>query len=272
MIRNATTSDIEGLRNLFAQANDAPYDLAAVTEEKCFGEGIAGPVTTRVVERGGRIVAAAVQCGKWLRLIVVERGVRRQGLGSALLADAASVSVIAAEPGNYFTPGVPLDDLGALAFFHARGFVETQTTWNMHVTLADVALSEQRGVRRASHQESARVIAFVEREFGRIWRAEAAKAFERDVPPAFISEEGGEITGFVVHDVNNRGLGFFGPTGVAKTMRGRGVGGRLLLASLADMQRMGFTRAVIPWTAALDFYRKVCGATAAHEFATMIRT
>ena len=54
-------------------------------------------------------------------------------------------------------------------------------------------------------------------------------------------------------------------------MRGRGVGCRLLLASLADLRRMGYARAVIPWTDALEFYRKCCGARPAHQFVTMVR-
>lgn len=264
MIRIAAPDDLPRLRELFQRANDAPYDLAAVAEEKCFGAGIAGRPETRVVEENGRVRAAAVRCGKWLRLLVVDRDARRRGFGTRLLADG--LSVIAAEPGNYFTPGVPLDDEGSRAFFRARGFVETATTWNLDVALGRFTSS---GVRRPSRREAERVLGFVEREFGRIWRFEAAKAFECDIPPAFIAEEQGEITGFAVHDVNNRGLGFFGPTGVAAAARGRGVGGKLLLASLADLQSAGYSRAVIPWTDALEFYRKVCGAVPARQFVTM---
>jgi GNAT superfamily N-acetyltransferase len=270
MIRTASAADLAGLRELFERANDAPYDLAAVAEEKCFGDGIAGAPVTRIVEQDGRIVAAAVESGKWLRLLVVDRDLRRRGLGSALLADTA-VAVIAAEPGNYFVPGVPVADAASLAFFAARGFLETQRTWNMHVDLDTLPAPAAEDVRRPSADEAERMLAFVEREFGRIWRFEAAKAFARELPPAFITEEQGEITGFAAHDLNNRGLGFFGPTGVSKTLRGRGIGARLLLASLADLRSMGFTRVVIPWTDALEFYRKVCGATPAHQFATMVR-
>ena len=53
---------------------------------------------------------------------------------------------------------------------------------------------------------------------GRIWRFEAAKAFEREIPTIFIEEVDGELAGFAAHDVNNRGLGFFGPTGVKESM------------------------------------------------------
>ena len=66
--------------------------------------------------------------------------------------------------------------------------------------------------------------------------------------------------------VADRGLGFFGPTGVAKSMRGRGIGCHLLLASLHDLFALGYSRAIIPWTDALDFYRKCCGAETAYRF------
>ena len=88
---------------------------------------------------------------------------------------------------------------------------------------------------------------------------------------AFIASEGEQVTGFAVHDVNNRGLGFFGPTGVAPSMRGRGLGCSLLLASLADLHRMGFARAVIPWTDALEFYRRCAAAAPEHRFVEMVK-
>lgn len=259
MIRIANPEDLPALRALFARANDAPYDLAAVAEEKCFGHGIAGAPTTRLFERNGQLLGAAVSCGKWLRILAVDRDARREGIGTALLRDE---TVVFAEPGNYFTPGVLKTDEGTKAFFRRRGFAETQTTWNLEVDLDGISGETIRPA------DADRVLAFVEREFGRIWRFEAAKAFETDPPTAFIDED---LTGFAVHDVNNRGLGFFGPTGVAKSMRGKGIGCRLLLASLADLRRLGYSRAVIPWTDALEFYRKCCGAKPAHQFVAFTR-
>jgi GNAT superfamily N-acetyltransferase len=264
VIRTATLADLPALRGLLARANDASYDLGAVAEEKCFGHGIAGAPATRVFEANGAIQGVAVTSGKWLRILAVDRDARRRGIGSALLQDS-NATVIFAEPGNYFTPGVLLTDETTLAFFRGHGFAETQTTWNLDVDLDGIEGSAT----RPSQDDAERVLAFVEREFGRIWRFEAAKAFERDVPPAFIAEESGEITGFSVHDVNNQGLGFFGPTGVAKSMRGQGIGCQLLLASLADLRRLGCAQAVIPWTDALDFYRKCCGAKPAHRFVAL---
>ena len=142
VIRTASPADLPALRALFAAANDAPYDLAVVTEEKCFGAGIAGTPVTRVFDAGGRVVGAAVTCGKWLRILAVDRAFRRQGVGSALLKDAEALGaqVIAAEPGNYFTPGV-LDS----AFFVKRGYVETAKTWNLEVDLSGFAARESGG-------------------------------------------------------------------------------------------------------------------------------
>jgi mycothiol synthase len=282
VIRTASRHDLPALRELFARANDAPYALEVVAEEKCFGAGIAGEPVTRVYERGGGIVGAATHCGKWLRILIVARDERRKGIGSALLEDA-NPQVIAAEPGNYFTPGVSPD---LLPFFAAwknqAGTWKIQaSTWNLQVRLSS---SEFLGVPRGSSEgiggdsrgtprnpgnpeELEETLAFIEREFGRIWRFEASRAPHN----LFITREGDEITGFVVHDANNRGLGWFGPTGVARAHRGKGLGKALLLTSLGEMHRQGYAEAVIPWTDAVDFYRKSCGAEPAHRFIALVK-
>lgn len=272
MIRTGTFSDLAALRKLFANANDAPYDLVAVTEEKCFQPGLAGSPVVRVYEWEGHIAAASVSCGPALRILAVARNARRRGIGSVLLADAGQqgIRIVAAEAGNYFTPGVVDTDTGSRAFLGARGFVETQTTQNLETGLDH--LPESRGAIRVTHETSGPFLDFIEREFGRIWRFEAARAFSREQPPAFMAVEDGAIAGFAVHDVNNRGLGFFGPTGVARSMRGRGIGCGLLLASLHDLRRMGFRRAVIPWTDATAFYDRCCGAKPVHRFVAFAKS
>ncbi|HEX6086330.1 MAG TPA: GNAT family N-acetyltransferase [Thermoanaerobaculia bacterium] len=262
MIRTASVDDLPALRELFARGNEAPYDLARVAEEKCFGAGIWGKPVVRVY---GNREGAVVTCGKYVRVLVVDRDARGRGIGSALLADAEArgASVIGAEAGNYFVPGVP----EALAgFFGKRGYVQTAETWNLSASVT--APHPGPLPARAERGDSERVLSFIDEHFGRIWRFEAARAFERDEPTMFVTEERGELTGFAAHDVNNRGLGFFGPTGVRRDMRGRGLGCALLLASLGDLGRLGYERAVIPWTDALDFYRKCCGAEPAHRFIT----
>jgi mycothiol synthase len=270
-IRTAWPHDLPALRLLLELANHAPYDLAAVAEEKCFAPGVAGSPTPRLFEREGRIEGVAVTCGHWLRILAVLPEARRRGVGSALLADSESLGalVVAAEPGNYFTPGVVKSDEVSLHFFRSRGYIETRWTHNLDVSLESFSAPVPKAtesVRRPTHASADRVLGFVDREFGKIWRFEVEKAFQREVVPAFIAEEEGEITGFAAHDVNNRGLGFFGPAGVSPSRRGRGLGRALLVECLRDLRKMGYNRAVIPWTDALGFYRRSCGAEPAHHF------
>ncbi|HEX8153475.1 MAG TPA: GNAT family N-acetyltransferase [Thermoanaerobaculia bacterium] len=252
MLRTATRDDLPRLRELFARANDAPYDLAAVAEEKCFGPGPSGAPVVRVF---GDFEGAAVTCGRYLRVLAVDRERRGRGIGTALLEDSPA-AVIAAEPGNYFTPGV--SDGG---FFGKRGFRAGAQTWNLHVDPAVAPPPWRASLTAARHRDD--VLAFVEREFGRIWRFEAASALR-----LFSIDHDGELAGFAAIEANNRGLGTFGPTGVAKHLRGRGLGRELLLQALAGLAELGYRRAVIPWTDALEFYRKSCGAEPAHQFTT----
>ena len=254
MIHDAPASELARIRDLFVRSNDAPYDLPTVAEEKCFGAGFEGQPRVRIF---GDFEGVAVTCGRYLRVLAVDRSRRGRGIGTALLrdAEASGATVVAAEPGNYFTPGVSED---VAKFFRKRGYVETARTQN----LSAPTIGEQ----RAASSERDAVLAFIERTFGPIWRFEASKA--RTI---FHIEDRGEIAGFSTHEANNRGLGFFGPTGVAEAHRGQGLGRALLLASLADLRRLGYDRAVIPWTDAIEFYRKTCRARIEHRFVILRR-
>jgi GNAT superfamily N-acetyltransferase len=249
-VHTATPADLPRLQELFAHANDTPYDLVRVAEEKCFGLGVSGAPVVTVFDD---FLGCAVTCGKYLRLLAVHRSHRRRGIATQLLRDAYArgARVVGAEGGNYFTPGAPV----ALAGFFERFGRKTAETQNLIV--------ECGGHAAALESERDRVLAFIKREFGTIWHFEASNA-----EALHYLEHNGDIAGFAAHSANNRGLGWFGPTGVAKHLRGRGYGTQLLRASLADMRRRGYDHAIIPWTDALDFYAKACGATIHERFAT----
>ena len=253
MIRDAHPSDLLLIRDILRRANHAPYPVDPVAEEKCFAPGFSGATRSRLFDDAG----LAVTCGRHLRLIAVVPERRRQGIATALLADSGA-SVAGAEAGNYFTPGVHDADRGTIAFFESRGFRETAETWNLHAdtgtgVAADAAIRS--GV-------TPPLVELVRREFGNIWAFEVARAQN-----AFWIDG----IGFAALEANNRGLGTFGPAGIRKTDRGKGHGRLLLLAALAELARLGYREAVIPWTDALEFYRRSCGAKPAHRFVTLSR-
>jgi len=256
-----TRDDLPRLRELFAQANDTPYDLVRVAEEKCFGRGVSGEPVVTVF---GDFLGCAVTCGKYLRLLAVHREHRRQGVGTQLVRDAYArgARVVGAEGGNYFTPGVPL----SIDYFAKRGR-KTAETQNLIADLrgGQALLPVPGAILAAGGQARVPVLHFIRREFGEIWHFEAQNA-----RALHYIEHDNKIAGFAAHSANNKGLGFFGPTGVAKHLRGRGYGRALLLASLADMRNEGYEQAIIPWTDALEFYKKSCGATIHERFATFL--
>src|SRR5436309_5374109 len=169
MIRPASRADLPRIRELLARANDAPYDLVRVAEEKCFGAGVAGQPEVRI---HGDFAGLSVTCGRWLRILAVDRAQRRRGIGTALLRDAESRGArgIGAEAGNYFTPGV-LEEQAE--FFLKRGYKETARTQNLETTALPTDIPF--GIRPTANGERPTVLAFIEKHFGAIWQFEAER-------------------------------------------------------------------------------------------------
>jgi ribosomal protein S18 acetylase RimI-like enzyme len=110
-------------------------------------------------------------------------------------------------------------------------------------------------VRRAFAAEKHLVINFVAGEFSRGWASECEIAFARRPPACFVAISADNICGFACYDATARG--FFGPIGVKKEQRQRGVGSALLLAALHDMRAKGYGYAIIGATNDIEFYRAV---------------
>lgn len=120
-------------------------------------------------------------------------------------------------------------------------------------------LSEQGiTIRRAIPPEKARVLEWIEKHFEKAWSSEADVAFSKSPLKIFIAYQEDEILGFACYDTTAKG--FFGPTGVSKKARGRGVGTVLLLKSLAALREEGYAYAVIGGAGPTEYYQKVCNA------------
>jgi len=114
-------------------------------------------------------------------------------------------------------------------------------------------------LKRAFPTDKDKVLAFIRENFSAGWCGEAEFAMMQAPGKCFIAVEDGKIVGFACYDASAKG--FFGPTGVAESVRGRGVGRALLVRTLEAMREYGYGYAIIGWAGdAKPFYRKCVGA------------
>ncbi len=113
-------------------------------------------------------------------------------------------------------------------------------------------------VRRARAFEKHNVTSFIGRHFSGKWVSEAEVAMSRQPVACIIATRDREIIGFACYDTTMRG--FFGPTGVAESARGRGVGRLLLMRGLEGLRDTGHAYAIIGGVGPREFYEKACGA------------
>jgi hypothetical protein len=99
---------------------------------------------------------------------------------------------------------------------------------------------------------------WVQEKFGDAWSGEVDRAIANTPVSCYIAIKAGALIGFACYDAT--ALGYFGPTGVEESQRGRGTGKALLLACLLDMKLKGYGYAVIGFVGPADFYRKSVGA------------
>lgn len=215
-------------------------------------------------------------------------------------------------PGNYLAPGIDArDDVGA-AFLRASGFVEVGRNLNLKApvqnnpVLRPEHIAEKQAavqahgyrVRRATESDAPALLAMVTSAFHRVWAYEVARALGPALGPGLSNEaalhtpdlpegscvhialataasgvDDGEIVAFAAHDGNNRGLGWFGPTGTLPAHRGKGIGEVLLLHCLHDVETAHAAQpasrpdaGVIAWVGPVEYYARSCGAVPDRHF------
>ncbi len=114
-------------------------------------------------------------------------------------------------------------------------------------------------IRRALPHESGLIRTFVEAHFGTPWAEEIAVGYANKPVSIHIALRAGRLIGFGAYECTRRG--FFGPTGVLESERGRGVGKALLIAGLWGLREDGYVYGIIGGAGPVEFYAKSVGAT-----------
>lgn len=119
---------------------------------------------------------------------------------------------------------------------------------------------EQAGIviRRAQPFEITRVRSFVEKNFSEAWADEISVGFANKPVSVYIAVVDRQIVGFAAYECTRKT--FFGPTGVAETAQGRGIGKALLIASLWGLRELGYVYGIIGRAGPIEFYEKAVGA------------
>lgn len=105
--------------------------------------------------------------------------------------------------------------------------------------------------------------------------SEVSAGMSKSPPGVFIAVKDGKPIGYACYDATVKG--FFGPTGVLKEYRGKGIGKALMLKTLWAMYEEGYAYAIIGSVGPKEFYEKNCGAVEIPDsspgiYANMIRT
>ena len=272
------------------------FDRAgAVADEKLFGDGPLMPLQQSIASgawRDGALVGVAAVSASCLRVLAVAPAVRRQGIGSALLGRCEQVARITGQerlsaldqPGNYLAPGIDERNIETIGWLERRGWQRAgeprlnaliDVRGNPRVSaaraeeLAAGAAARGYQVRRARRDE-AELAAAIQAEFGGAWPFEVSRALGGDPPGVHVAVQSGAYCGFAAHDGNNRGLGWFGPTGTWLAHRGQGLGEALLMACLVDVAAH-HAQCEVAWIGPRPFYDKVAGVAADRRFVVMRR-
>ena len=197
-------------------------------------------------------------------------------------ADAGATRSLAGENlRTYAWPGVDVRYTAALALLLRRGYVRTQTVYNMDLPLDRPVARAADGARaagaagivvRRGRRETARRSGHTPSGCGR------RSGFGRrrppctaSPPPIFLALRDDRVVGFAAHGIHRPSL--YGPIATDPDEQGNGIGAVLSALCLEDMAARGVRTAQIGWVAetAIPFYSRTAGARLGRCFWMMAR-
>ena len=113
-------------------------------------------------------------------------------------------------------------------------------------------------IRKPIGPEKHLLVEWVADHFSPGWAAETDVAAANTPRSCFTAVKASKFIGFACYDAT--ALGYFGPTGVEKSERGKGIGQALLRACLLDMKLKGYGYAIVGDVKDPEYYKKVVGA------------
>jgi mycothiol synthase len=275
-------------------ADACAFDRATeVADEKLFGPGPSSAAQPFGAWEGNDLVGVAAVSAHWLRVLAVVPRARKQGAGSALLAACESaaraegMTKLSAldQPGNYLAPGIDARNGDAIAWLEKRGWRHAgdprsnilinvrnnpRVSAERYTELAERAGTAGYEVRRAHPDEREPLCTAIATEFGGAWPFEIERALGNDPAAVHVALRDGAYCAFAAHDGNNRGLGWFGPTGTWPAHRGNGLGEVLLMACLVDIAAER-AQCEVAWIGPRPFYDKVAGIASDRIFIPMAK-
>jgi GNAT superfamily N-acetyltransferase len=202
-----------------------------------------------------------------LKFFVVDKNSRNQGIGSQIFNELLrriknskykcyrmKLDVSVSMP-DYWYPGLDLRHTEAFFFLKKHGFKKNKDRNNLCVDLKLVSdeqpTKELNGIyiNRATSEQIAELSNLLFMPLGyrkTSWPAEIRISYKNNPVSTFVAQNSeNKIIGWATHSVGFPGT--FGPTGVNKKYRGRGLGGILLKWCLWDLKKLGLDKCIIRW-------------------------
>ena len=113
-------------------------------------------------------------------------------------------------------------------------------------------------IRRAQTFEITPVRDFIEKNFSVAWADEVSVGFSPKPVTVYIATRDSRVIGFAGYECTRKA--YFGPTGVAESERGRGIGRGLLIAALWGLRELGYVYGIVGGAGPIEFYQDAVGA------------